>query len=190
MATLILENNYLEFDGEIYWQKQRTAIGTKFAPANANIFMYVLEARMLKECKFKPWVWWRFLDDIVFIWLHGIERLEKFLKFINYFHKTISYTWDYSANQVSFLDVTICKEVGGGISTDVYSKPTDTHQYLDFRSFHPKHVKQAILYGLALRLSRICSSEGKFDPQIEEFKGYLHKRGFEKNTNIIAMRKG
>ncbi len=83
--------------------------------------MYVVEARMLKECVFKP------LDDIFFIWLHGIERLEKFLKFVNSFHETISYTWDYSANQVSFLDVTICKEVGGGISTDVYSKPTDTH---------------------------------------------------------------
>jgi hypothetical protein len=48
MATLILENNYFEFDVEIYWQKHGTAIGTKFAPPYANIFMYVLEAKMLK----------------------------------------------------------------------------------------------------------------------------------------------
>jgi hypothetical protein len=75
MATLILENNYFEFDGKIYWQKQGTAIGTKFAPTYANIFMYVLETRMVKEYKFKPWVWWRFLNDIFFIWLHGIKRL-------------------------------------------------------------------------------------------------------------------
>ena len=27
---------------------------------------------------------------------------------------------------MSFLDVTICREVGGGISTHVFSKPTDT----------------------------------------------------------------
>ena len=166
MATIILENNYFEFDGDIYWQKQGTAIGTKFAPAYANIFMYVLEIRMLKECEFKPWVWWRFLDDIFFIWLHGIERLQEFLKFIDSFHETISYTWDYSESQVSFLDVTICREVGGGISTDVFSKPTDTHQYLDYRSCHPKHVKQAIPYGQALRLRRICSSERKFDQRI------------------------
>ena len=57
MATIILENNYYEFNGDIYWQKQGTAIGTKFAPAYANIFMHVLETRMLKECEFKPWVW-------------------------------------------------------------------------------------------------------------------------------------
>ena len=105
---------------------------------------------MLKECEFKPWVWWRFVDDIFFIWLHGIERLQEFLKFIDSFHETISYTWDYSESQVSFLDVTICREVGGGISTDVFSKSTDTHQYLDYRSCHPKHVKQAIPYGQAL----------------------------------------
>ena len=47
MATIILENNYFEFDGQMYWQKQGTAIGSKFSPAYANIFMYVLETRML-----------------------------------------------------------------------------------------------------------------------------------------------
>ena len=57
MATIILENNYFEFNGDIYWQKQVTAIVTKFAPAYANIFMHILETRMLKECEFKPWVW-------------------------------------------------------------------------------------------------------------------------------------
>lgn len=74
---------------------------------------------MLEECEFKPWVWWRFLDDIFFIWLHSYGRLREFLRFINSFHETIRYTWDYSDDHVSFLDVIICKEVGGGISTDV-----------------------------------------------------------------------
>ena len=42
----------------------------------------------------------------------------------------------------------------------------------------PRHLKQAIPYGQALRLKRICSLESKFDQQIEEFKGHLQKRGF------------
>ena len=131
MATIILENNYFEFDGQIYWQKQGTAIGTKFAPAYANIFMYVLETRMLGICEFRPWIWWRFLDDVFLIWLHGEDRLKEFLEFINSFHKTIKYTWDYSTSKASYLDVSIYKERGSDICTDVYSKPTDTHQYLD-----------------------------------------------------------
>ena len=72
MATITLENNYFEFDGQIYLQKQGTAIGTKFAHAYANIFMFVLEKGMLGICEFKPgpWVWWRFLYDVFFTWLH------------------------------------------------------------------------------------------------------------------------
>ena len=125
---------------------------------------------MLEEREFKPWVWWRFLDDIFFIWLHGIERLQEFLKFIDSLHETISYTWDYSENQVSLLHVTICREVGGVyISTDVFSKPTDTHQYICIIDHvtRSRHVRQAIPYGQALRLRRICSSESKFDQRIE-----------------------
>ena len=36
------------------------------------------------------------------------------------------------------------------ISTDVYCKETDTHQYLEYKSCHPKHVKMGIPYGQAL----------------------------------------
>ena len=35
-------------------------------------------------------------------------------------------------------------------------------------------------------MTRICSSESKFDQRIEEFKGYLHKRGFQK-TQILSQ---
>ena len=46
---------------------------------------------MLGKCEFRPWawVWWRFLDDVFFIWLHGEDRLKEFLEFINSSHKTI-----------------------------------------------------------------------------------------------------
>ena len=37
LASLVLNDNYFEFNGKIYSQKQGTAIGTKFAPAYANL---------------------------------------------------------------------------------------------------------------------------------------------------------
>ena len=146
--------------------------------------MNVLETRMLGICEFSPWVWWRFLDDVFLIWLHGEDRLKEFLEFIIGFHKTIKYTWDYSTNKVSYLVVSIYKERGGGgcdICTHVYSKPTDTHQYLDSKSCRPRHVKEAIPYGQALILRRICSSENIFDERVKELKGNLFKRGFKKD---------
>ena len=78
---------------------------------------------MLRICEFRPWVWWRFLNDVFFIWLHGEDRLKEFLKFTSSFHKTIKYTWDYFTSKVSYLDVSIYKERGSDICTDVYSKP-------------------------------------------------------------------
>ena len=71
----------------------------------------------------------------------------------------------------------------------MYSKPTDTHQYLDFRSCHPRHVKEAIPYGQALRLRRICSSDNIFDERIKELKRNLYKRGFKKDKASFQCKK-
>jgi hypothetical protein len=57
-------------------KKLGTAIGTKFAPRFENLFMGYFEERFLDSCELKPWVWWRFLDDVFMIWLHGEEELN------------------------------------------------------------------------------------------------------------------
>ena len=54
LARVVLENNYFEFDEKIFRQKLGTAIGTKFAPGFANIFMGYLEEKFLSTCEFKP----------------------------------------------------------------------------------------------------------------------------------------
>ena len=69
--------------------------------------------------------------------------------------------------------------MGNGLVTDVYSKPTDAHHYLDHRSCHPNHVKKGIPYGQALRLRRICDSDEVFDKRLKDLKGHLVKREFE-----------
>ena len=81
------------------------------------------------------------MDDVSFIWLYGKERLLVFFDYVNSYHQTIKYTWESSTSEVSYLDVK-AKLKGGKINTDVYSKPTDTHQYLDFKCCHPKCVKE------------------------------------------------
>ena len=83
--------------------------------------------------------------------------------------------------EVSYLDVR-AKLEGGKINTDVYSKPTHTHLYLYFKSCHPKHVKEGIPYGQAVRLRWICNSEEVFDNKLDELQGYLLKKGFRKRN--------
>ena len=56
MAEFVLKNNYFEFDSKIKKQISGTAIGTKFAPPYACIFMDKVEREFLEAEDIKPWV--------------------------------------------------------------------------------------------------------------------------------------
>ena len=70
-------------NGEFYLQTKGTAMGKKFAPSYANIFMADWEEKVIEKAPHKPENWDRFLDDIFLIWNHGIEKLNEFFKILN-----------------------------------------------------------------------------------------------------------
>ena len=126
------------------------------APAFANLFMGEFERKALEGYVDKPFLWLRYIDDILMVWTHGNEKLESFIAYLNSIHPTIKFTSERSTTSIPFLDVKILLE-NGKIETDLYCKPTDKHQYLLHSSSHPYHTKKSIPYSLALRLRRICS---------------------------------
>lgn len=69
----------------------------------------------------------------------------------------------------------------GIVSTDLYSKPTDKHQYLFHTSCHPNSCKKGIPFGQALRIRRICSTNAFFEKRARELCNYLVKRGYKKD---------
>ena len=184
LINIILTNNNFEFNGNFFLQKHGTAMGTRMAPPYANIFMGVLETNALDKATHKPLVWWRFIDDIFMIWTHGQDKLTDFIDTLNNTHPTIKFTTEQSKKSIHFLDVTISINNDNTLSTDLYIKPTDTHQYLLSTSAHPKHTKQSIPYSLALRLRRICSEDETFKYRTRQLLEYLTKRGYKpKQTN-------
>ena len=52
LVEIVLKPNYFEFGQDVYQQLLGIAIGTKFAPPYANIFMAGLEEEMFKNPKF------------------------------------------------------------------------------------------------------------------------------------------
>ena len=79
------------------------------------------------------------------IWQHGEEKLKEFLKIPNSCHPTIKFTAEYSLDKFNFLDVEVIRS-GNKLLTDLYIKPTHTHQYLEFSSCHICHSKKSIPY--------------------------------------------
>ena len=88
LAVCVLKNNVFEHNLRYFKQLQETAIGTKFAPTYAILFMGYLEDKILNSFVEKPLVWWRYIDDIFMIWQHGEEKPKEFLKILNSCHPT------------------------------------------------------------------------------------------------------
>ena len=49
MLSLILKENSFQFNGKLYLQTHRTAMGTKTAVSSANIFMSYIETQSLSS---------------------------------------------------------------------------------------------------------------------------------------------
>ena len=68
------------------------------------------------------------------------------------------------------------------IETDLYCKPPDCHQFLDFNSVHPIHIKKSIVYIQALRIKRLCSSNAAFENPLESIKASFPNGGYPKTV--------
>ena len=124
MAEFVLKNNYFEFNSSFKNQISGTAIGTKFASPYACIFMDYIEREFLKNEEIQPWIWFRYIDDIFFIWTASEKELDKFLNRLNTFHPNLRFTRERSRERLNFLDV-IVKIQQGELVTDLYYKSTE-----------------------------------------------------------------
>ena len=75
------------------------------------------------------------------------------------------------------MDVTVSL-IDDQIETDLYVKPTVSHQYLHSSSCHPYHCKKSIPYSQALRLNRVCSKNNFFDIHCNNLEKWLSERGY------------
>ena len=105
MVEFVLRNKYFEFNIKIKQQVSGTAIGTKFAAPYACLFMDKFETSFLETQQLQPLVWFRYIDDIFFIWTHGEEKPKIFLKSFNEFYPCIKFIYESNKESITFLDM-------------------------------------------------------------------------------------
>ena len=142
-------------------------MGTMFAPTYATLVLAYLEEKLYVQTEIKfgkdfaRYIkdnWKRFLDDCFILWTKGEENLKIFHSVLNELHADLKFTIEYSNERLPFLDVLLIKS-NNRISTDIFFKETDSKQYLNFYSFHPKHTKTSIPYDESAQLSLINAKE-------------------------------
>lgn len=124
-------------------------------------------------------MWKRYLDDCFIIWEYDEDKLLEFKYFLNTLDNDIKFTIETDTQQISFLDILV-KKTGEKINTDIFYKPTDTHQYLHFGSCHPSHTKRSIPYNLARRICTIVSEENIRKTRLAEPATFLQKQKYPK----------
>ena len=109
LMHMILTMNNFDFDNNHFIQLHGTAMGTRMAPAYANLFMGDLEEKLLAQFPLKPYLWWRYIDDIFMVWTHGEDKHGRFYQphklipqyhFINWINMACSTTSDHVINNI------------------------------------------------------------------------------------------
>ena len=187
LMELVLDRNCFSFNGHHYRQILGTAMGTRMAPSFANLFMADLEEKILETApnQKRPDFFKRFIDDLLMVWLHGLENLQRFFAHANSAHPKIRFTMEHG-KRINMLDTQLTLQDDGHIASDLYTKPTDSHQYLLPSSNHPPHVHEHLPYGLALRLRQIVSEDNLFHARLLELKAFLEARGY-KSSNVQSQ---
>ena len=183
---IILEKNVFNFDGRKYLQIQGTAMGTKCAPVYATLVVAFLEVKLYQKFearfgeehrkKFEN-EWLRYLDDCFIYWDTTLCHEDQLHEILNDLHPSIKFTMESSPNKMNFLDVQLLI-LNDKVITDIYYKPTDTQNYVPFKSSHPKHTLKNIPYNLARRLCTIVDERSTLNKRLEQLTSTLIHLGY------------
>lgn len=185
LLEINLTRNDFMFNGKFYLQIKGTAMGKKFAPAYANIFMANWEQEVFCKCNKKPTHYFRYLDDIWGIWMGSIGEFEEFVQVLSSHDPSIQLTYEMNNQTIDFLDTTVIKgpnfASNSKLDIKVFFKPTDTHALLHKDSFHPKHTFRGIVKSQILRFKRICTTEEYFYEAVQTLFKSLRQRGYSRS---------
>ena len=94
----------------------------------------------------------------------------------------IKFTLEHSETELVFHDTKVHLK-NGFLIPEIYSKPRDSHEYLNPKSSHTSNVVKKIPYSVALRVRRNCSDRIKDDTLFKmnmiNYKAYLLNSVYE-----------
>lgn len=184
LLDINLKRNDFMFDGEYYLQIRGTAMGKRFAPAYANIFMAIWEEEVFQKCLKKPLYYLRYLDDVWGIWEGSEAEFWEFVSVLNAHDPSIQLEAEINPKSIDFLDTTVFRgeesENNGGLDVKVFFKKTDLHALLFKTSFHPKHTFAGLVKSQLLRFERICTREENFEEAVSILFKSLRERGYSR----------
>jgi len=185
LLNIILHKNDFQFDNQFYLQTTGIAMGLSAAPSLADLYMTPFDEMAREGFHIKPKLYYRYLDDIFFIFSGTEDELNQYLTFLNNLIPGIVLEMSYNLENINFLDITIFKYTNNEnctLQTKTYFKETDTHSLLHKFSYHPKHTFHSIITSQILRFKRNSSFKIHFDQSCKILFYHLKHRGYNFRT--------
>ena len=111
----------------------------------------------------------------------------QFVADVNNFH---GLEWDFSpvANKVNFMDLTVTLHEGT-FETTLFEKELNLYLYIPPSSCHPPGQITGLVFGMILRIYKLCSNAKDIKERIRVFYRRLLRRGYTKETLIPLFTK-
>ena len=88
------------------------------------------------------------------------------------YYPNINFTMVYDYMEIQVLDLFVYVQ-NGFLTTKIFSKPTNNHEYLDVWSSHQQAVFRSIPKTVANRVRRNCTDDSEFVGARSEYSNYL-----------------
>ena len=184
LLTLTLTRNDFEFNGNYYLQVCGCAMGRKYSPAYADLYMADWESEAFKKCTLKPLLYLRYLDDLFGLWTHTEAQFLEFVAVLNSHHPRIKIKHEISPLKLQFLDTEVSFTSTSSstgtkrLATKVFFKDTDRHALLHKTSFHPRHTFRGLIKSQLIRFFRICTFRSDVETAAQILFAALKPRGY------------
>ncbi|XP_040212329.1 uncharacterized protein LOC120943214 [Rana temporaria] len=175
-----LLRNYFWFNKEFFLQQCGVAMGARFAPSVANLFMAHWERDVVfQDRPHQLRCYRRYIDDLIMVWEGDLPSLQLFMDKLNSNTKNIVLTWTVSHDKINFLDLEIFKS-DNVLLTKNYFKTVDRNGYIPLSSCHHRLWLCNIPRGQFVRLRRNCTLESDYLAQSQELSNRFVSKGYSR----------
>lgn len=179
---MAMECNYFWYSNNYYVQTKGVAMGARYAPSVANLFLDMWEEEYIYNQQIPQIkLYRRYIDDLIILWDGTPDTFEEFLQQLNINKYGITFTGKWNLEKIEYLDLEIFK-TGTSLYTRTFFKETDRNGYIPNSSCHHPRWKGNIPKGQLMRLRRNCDLIADFDKQADMLIQRFQEKGYAANT--------
>lgn len=190
LLKLVLENNIVTYDDNLYWQKQGIPMGTNGGVDIANAVLQVLElkviASLINSNRWPPGsLYKRYVDDLFIIWnSNSRDSLDYFLDALRAAYNVNIVLTGLITGQpgehIDFLDVKVLRSPTAlkHLAVQPHQKLLNSYQYIPYKSLHRREVFRAFIKGELTRFATLSTDVSHFAAASQLFYNRLRARGY------------